>query len=157
MPTSNPRINVTLPPSLDLLVERLAVLSRSSKSSVVRELLEAAEPALQRTVALMHAATRAHATWTGAFAADMEKAQAKATGAMGPLLQEMDDVTADLVRQAEAIDERRPARDRIARSATGRVTAAATAKTPVLSNRGVRTAKQAQTKGKPVGRTGRAL
>lgn len=56
MPTSNPRVNVTLPPSLDDLLTRLARVEDSSKSQVLRELLEAAEPALRRAVALMEAA-----------------------------------------------------------------------------------------------------
>jgi hypothetical protein len=56
MPTANPRVNVTLPPSLDDLVSRLARVEGASKSQVLRELLEAAEPALRRAVALMEAA-----------------------------------------------------------------------------------------------------
>ena len=59
MPTVNPRINVTLSPSLDLLVVRLAAMQRMSKAQVLRELLEAAEPALQRAVTLMEAASKA--------------------------------------------------------------------------------------------------
>jgi hypothetical protein len=53
MPTINPRVNVTLSPSLDGLVRRMAVHQRVSKSQVLRELLEAAEPALRRAVAAM--------------------------------------------------------------------------------------------------------
>ena len=56
MPTVNPRINVTLSPQLDLIVQRMATCQRVSKSQVLRELLEAAEPALQRAVVLMEAA-----------------------------------------------------------------------------------------------------
>jgi hypothetical protein len=59
MPTMNPRVNVTLSPSLDLLVDRLAKLQSTSKAHVLRELLEAAEPALQRACSLMAAAEQA--------------------------------------------------------------------------------------------------
>ena len=44
MPTLNPRINVTLAPSSDSLVQRLATFQGVSKSQVLRELLDAAEP-----------------------------------------------------------------------------------------------------------------
>ena len=59
MPTLNPRVNVTLSPSLDALLGQLAELQSSSKSQVLRELLQAAEPALRRAVTLMAAASRA--------------------------------------------------------------------------------------------------
>jgi hypothetical protein len=158
MPTKNPRIAVTLPPSLDALCARLAHFSRSSKSSVVRELLEAAEPALVRTVALMEAASRAQATWRGAFASDMENAQAKAELALVPLLRQLDDSTADLVRQAERIEERRPARARDARSAPAVAQAVAGAPNPPASNRGVKSTKRATSRATetrtPTGRRG---
>ena len=46
MPTVNPRINVTLSLSLFGMVDELAKHQRVSKSMVLRELLEASEPAL---------------------------------------------------------------------------------------------------------------
>ena len=46
MPTINPRINVTLSPSLYGMVGELAKYQRVSRSMVLRELLEASEPAL---------------------------------------------------------------------------------------------------------------
>ena len=54
MPTANPRINVTLSPSLYSMVEELAKHQRISRSMVLRELLEAfnAGPAQGRAAVL---------------------------------------------------------------------------------------------------------
>ena len=56
MPTVHPRVTVTLSPSLSDLVSALARSQRVSRSQVLRELLEAAEPGLQRVVKMMEAA-----------------------------------------------------------------------------------------------------
>jgi hypothetical protein len=108
MPTVNPRVNVTLSPSLDSLVARMAALQRVSKSQVLRELLEAAEPALQRAAALMEAASKAHAGVLGELARGLERAQAKAEADLSDSLERMDRVTADLVTVAQTVRGRRP-------------------------------------------------
>jgi hypothetical protein len=108
MPTLNPRTNVTLSPSLDLLVQRLASHQRSSKSQVLRELLEAAEPALQRAVALMDAASTASASVRSGLARSLNMAQDVAEQQLAGHLEHMD-ATTDLVSQAEAIKGRKRA------------------------------------------------
>lgn len=146
MPTNNPRIAVTLPPSLDLLIGRLALHGRSSKSSVVRELLEAAEPALSRTVALMEAAHKAAAGLRGNLAQQLEAAQSDAERQLGGLLSQLDEATADLVRRAETINERRPAG--VTRVAAARLSAATKAGDPPASNRGVKSPPSRAQRGK---------
>lgn len=108
MPTLNPRINVTLSPTLDQLVSRLAVMQRVSKSQVLRELLEAAEPALQRAVTLMESASQASSAVKENLARSLTRAQDKAEAHLADMLGQMDQVSADLVQQAEAIRGRRP-------------------------------------------------
>lgn len=110
MPTSNPRVNVTLTPSLDLLLSRMAKNTRTSKSQVLRELLEAAEPALQRAVTLMDAATAAADAVKEGLAKSLDKSQAQAEKALAKQMGMMDALSNDLVAQAEAIRERRPGR-----------------------------------------------
>ncbi len=110
MPTSNPRVNVTLPPSLDLLVSKLATLQRASKSQVLRELLEAAEPALQRAVTLMEAAAQATEAMKGQIRRSLDAAIPQAETALGAHLAHMEGVTQDLVDAAQAVRSRRPAR-----------------------------------------------
>ena len=144
MPTSNPRINVTLSMSLDLLVMRLATMQRTSKSQVLRELLEAAEPALQRAVVLMEAAAGAAEAMKEGFAQSLDKAQSKAEAHLAAAMHEMDQTSLDLVQQAEAIRGRRPGvpSARADASPSKRVPlapgAARVAQNPPASNRGVK-------------------
>lgn len=143
MPTLNPRVNVTLSPSLDALVGRLAALQRVSKSNVLRELLETAAPALSRAVAVMEAAARSKPEVLAGLARSLEQSQNKAEalleGALGSI-----QAAGDLVEQAEAVIGKRPARRgrEAAEPTRGRGgKAAAQAGNPPASNRGVKSPK----------------
>lgn len=142
MPTLNPRVNVTLSPSLDSLVGRLAKLERVSKSMVLRELLEAAEPALQAAVAMMDAAKGAGVEARKRIANDMQKTMDAAAGVQHLALQVAANNTRDIVAQAEAIRGRRPSRQTrvsvAAGTAIGRPVVTKAAKRPPASNRGVK-------------------
>lgn len=145
MPTSNPRVNVTLPPSLDALVGQLAKLQRASKSQVLRELLEAAEPALQRAVMLMQAASQATEAMKGQIRRSLDAAIPQAESALDAHLADMERATQDLVTVAQAVRSRRPARGGLPPSPAG---AAASRRAPAgrpgkvpdppSSNRGVK-------------------
>jgi hypothetical protein len=134
MPTSNPRVNVTLSPSLDNLLCRLAALQGVSKSSVLRELLETSEPALQRVVALMDAAAAAKPSMLRDLANSLDKAQSTLEGNLGEALRGFDGATADLVSQAEAVRGRRRGRAPVARERGGSLAL----QNPPASNRGVK-------------------
>ena len=114
MPTVNPRTNVTLSPSLDLLVVRLASMQRMSKSQVLRELLEAAEPALQRAVTLMEAASKAAPGVLSGLRDSLSRAQDKAEAHMTEQLAYMDGASQDLVNLAQTIRGKRPRASAIA-------------------------------------------
>jgi hypothetical protein len=149
MPTLNPRINVTLSPSLDSLVARLAELERVSKSTVLRELLETAEPALLQAVALMEAAQGASVKARKNLAQDLESSIKAAEGASAMVLQNLAYQTRDMVGEAEAIRGRRPVRGqakppvlapapRRRKAERVALVGSKTAKRPPLSNRGVK-------------------
>lgn len=146
MPTANPRINVTLSPSLDALVTRLAGLERVSKSMVLRELLETAEPALTHAVALMEAAQGASVKARQTLARDLQGALSAVEGTTALAIQNMATHTRDLVAEAESVTGRRPARVGAASAArTRRVSsrrpkgaAAGGGRRPPSSNRGVK-------------------
>jgi len=138
MATTNPRVQVTLSPSLDTLVRHLAMHQRTSKSQVLRELLEAAEPALQRAVVLMDAASKATAEVKVGLARSLDRAQDVAEDHLGSMLMRMDRMSADLVSQAEAVVGRRPARKGSSRA---RDVARPAPKDPPSSNRGVKSSK----------------
>ena len=139
MPTVNPRVNVTLSPSLDSLVSRLADLERVSKSMVLRELLEAAEPSLLQAVALMEAAKGAGADAREKMAASMQKTIDDVHVLRDLSFEIAASRTRDIVAEAQAIRVRRPSRPpRVSGVAgTGKVSAKS-AKRPPLSNRGVK-------------------
>lgn len=142
MPTLNPRVNVTLSPSLDSLVSRLAELERVSKSMVLRELLEAAEPSLLQAVALMEAAKGASVNARERMAASMQKTIEDVNVMRNLSLEIAATRTRDIVAEAEAIRGRRPSRQARVSGSAGTVAVAAkrqkTSKRPPLSNRGVK-------------------
>ena len=142
MPSTNPRTQVTLSPSLDSLVIELARLQRASKSQVLRELFEAAEPALRRAVALMQAASMASESVRSGLRESLDIAQDRAERSLGLVLSDMDSMGTDLVTVAEMVRARRPARKAQAptRPATPVVQ-------PPLSNRGVRSRKRVSKQG----------
>lgn len=151
MPTSNPRVNVTLSPSTDALVQRLAGLQRVSKAQVLRELLEAAEPALQRAAALMEAASQARGAVLDGMARQLDQHEARFQKATGKVLSDFDAMTDDLVAQAEAVRGRRPRSAR--QRGPGPSPAPARPKDPPASNRGVKSPKRG---GRRSGSGGRA-
>jgi len=142
MPTSNPRVNVTLSPSLDALVSSLSGHERVSKSTVLRELLEAAEPALRSAVALMEAAKGAGTKARTDLARDLQASVQAAQSVTQLALQVAANHTRDMVDEAEAIRGRRPAR--ATRSGAGAGggprlrSVAKVPKDPPVSNRGVK-------------------
>lgn len=150
MPTANPRINVTLSPSIDTLVRRLAAVQGQSRSNVVRELLEASAPALGRAVALMEAAARAKPEALAGLARAMERAQGRVEGMLDGALDALGPSQEDLVSEAEAVRGRRPARyaAQAASGAGGR----RRAEDPPASNRGVKSEKRGKVGG-PSGRS----
>ena len=146
MTTLNPRVNVTLSPSLDALVSQLAGFERISKSMVLRELLEAAEPALRQAIALMEAAKEASVTARKNLASDLEAGIKAGEGTSQLMLQNLAHHTRDMVTEAETIRGRRPPRSKAQppvvvpaprkRPTTGR--GSGLAPRPPTSNRGVK-------------------
>ena len=154
MPTVNPRINVTLSPSLFAMVEELAKHQRVSRSMVLRELLEASEPALSQVVSMLKAASDMSDAAKQRLQQDMGEAITNLESKAEQALALAAGVTADLVAQAEAIRGRRPARQlaskRSAGGLPGRNSAAEVGHQrparPPSSNRGVKSKPQATNK-----------
>ncbi len=142
MPTNNPRVNVTLSPSTDALVRRLSGLQRVSKAQVLRELLEAAEPALQRAASLMEAAQGVSAAVLHDLAMTLDKAQKRAEAQLAVHLAEADSLSSDLVTQAQAVRDRRPGRELGTGALPGRAVRKSGPPSPPASNRGVKSTKR---------------
>jgi len=138
MPAVNPRVQVTLSPSLYELVGAMARAQRVSRSQVLRELLEAAEPALQRVVKMMEATEKAMGAMNAGFAEQLLRSQQQLEDELASQLSMFDGLSTDLVTLAERIEGRRPGSPRD--SADGARGAPAVGNPPV-SNRGVKSVK----------------
>ena len=145
MPTLNPRINVTLSPVLYDLVGRLATHERVSRSMVIRELLETAEPMFLQALVLMDAAKGASAKARETLRIDLDSSIKAAEGTAHLMMGNLAMHTRDLVDDAQAIKGRRPASRKAVPLAVGLLPVVSKAKAvrnasvrPPLSNRGVK-------------------
>lgn len=112
---------------------------------VLRELLEAAEPALRQAIALMEAAKGASVTARQNLVSDLEAGIKAGEATSQLMLQNLAHHTRDMVTEAETIRGRRPPRSKpqalVAASVAKRpkvVRASGKAKRPPISNRGVK-------------------
>ena len=141
MPTTNPRLSVTLRPSTAATLRRLSELTGNSQSAMVSELLEQSEPVFQRMTVLLEAAQRAQKEAKAGMAESMERAQSRLEKTLGVVMTEFDDYTGDLLAGLEDV-QRRARREPARQAAAGAPAPAAalplSAKRPPLSNRGVR-------------------
>jgi sensor domain CHASE-containing protein len=136
MPTTNPRITITLPPALHAQLRRISELTGNSQSALVSSLLETNTEVFARLITVLEAAEDVKEEMRTKVAEDMKAAQGKLEAQMGLSLDLVDAVTGDLVREAEEVRRRRARRSAQAPSAR-RSGAKSVAPTP-MSNRGVR-------------------
>ena len=151
MPTKNPRLTITLQPSLAAQLRRLSELTGNSQSALISELLSGSGEVFDKMILLLEAAQKAKDSIKGRMAPELDAAQEKMQLALGLVLDGFDDISASLLDEAEQVDRR--SRKRVSGRAGGRAHAAGSAgegapprgegdsarraATP-LSNRGVR-------------------
>ena len=137
MPAKNPRLTITLQPSLAAQLRKLSELTGNSQSALIGDLLEGTGPVFDRMIQVLEAAKTAKESMRGKLADDMEQAQSKMEGALGVVLEGFDQFTGSLLDEAEAVTRRarRKGPASGARAPAGGLGAAAP--TPI-SNRGVR-------------------
>lgn len=133
MPAKNPRLTITLQPSLAAQLRKLSELTGNSQSGLIGELLEGSGPVFDRLIQVLEAAQTAKESMRGKLTEDMEAAQAKVEGAFGMAMEGFDQFTGSLLDEAESVS-RRARKGPAVRDGSGR---GATAPTPI-SNRGVR-------------------
>jgi predicted DNA-binding protein len=89
LPSTNPRVNVTLSPEQYALLTRLSKVQQRSRSAVLLELLEIVTPVLERVVVAVEAAQRAQVQATEGLRESVEAAEAAilphVSSAMGQL------------------------------------------------------------------------
>ena len=85
MPTSKPRINLTLEPEQYELITELARLRGVPRTQIVKELFGAAEDVLKRVVILLQASERA----AGSFLQEFEQGFREAESKLQPLVDQV--------------------------------------------------------------------
>ena len=83
MPAKNPRLTITLQPTLAAQLRKLSELTGNSQSGLIGELLEGSGPVFDRLIQVLEAAKTAKASMKGKITEDMQAAQAKVEGALG--------------------------------------------------------------------------
>ena len=136
MPAKNPRLTITLQPSLAAQLRKLSELTGNSQSALIGDLLEGTGPVFDRMIQVLEAAKTAKESMRGKLADDMEQAQSKMEGALGVVMEGFDQFTGSLLDEAEAVTTGTPEGARKRSAGTCRRLGAA-APTPI-SNRGVR-------------------
>jgi hypothetical protein len=134
MPTTKPRLSVTLEPADAAILERLSALSGNSQSAIVGELLASSREVFERMVQLLEAAARLRAQGERVPQQVSERlgvAQGQIEAHLGLVLATLDEGTRPLLAEAERV--RRRAGRTAARSAGADP---ARLSTPI-SNRGV--------------------
>lgn len=106
MPTNNPRLTITLQPTLAAQLRRLSELTGNSQSALISELLEGSTPVFDRMIALLEAAHAAKESMRGQVMEGLDVAQAKLEKQLGLALDTMDAATGPLLEQMEAIQRR---------------------------------------------------
>jgi len=136
MTTKNPRLTITLTPTLSAQLREISRLTGNSQSSLIAELLEGSQPVFDRVIKVLTAAEGAKQALKGSIADDMDKAQTRMEAQLGLALEEFDSSTQPFLDQMEEV-KRRATRGRSGDALAHTGDAQRAASTP-LSNRGVR-------------------
>lgn len=138
MPTRNPRLTLTLDPSIAAQLRRMSELTGNSQASMVSEILQQSASVFDRMIHVLEAAELAQAAAKEEAAASLDRAQAKVEKQLGLVLDMFDEGTRPLLEHVEKVRRRkRPERAAGGAPGTGIPPARAGRATPP-SNRGVR-------------------
>ena len=97
MPTSNPRITVTLTPEVHAILKRMSQLTGNSQSAIVSDLLLSSREVFARVVTVLEAAEVVKGTVNQEIKEGLDRAQAKLEQQLGLALETMDEATQPIV------------------------------------------------------------
>ena len=106
MPAKNPRLTITLEPTLAAQILRMSELTGNSQSKIIGELLQGTSPVFERLIRVLEAAKSAKAAIKGKAAADVEAAQSRMEEMLGIVMDDFDNLTGSLLDEAEAVERR---------------------------------------------------
>lgn len=136
MPAKNPRLTITLQPTLAAQLRRLSELTGNSQSALIAELLEGSTPVFDRMIALLEAAHQAKEAIRGQAIEGLDEAQGKLERQLGLALDTWDAAAAPLLEQMEDVKRRAARRPSGGPRERGAAEGRSAATPP--SNRGVR-------------------
>ena len=136
MTTQNPRLTITLQPTIAAQLKELSRLTGNSQSPLIAELLDGSSAVFARVIQVLTAAEGAKQALKGKLSEDMEKAQTRVEAQLGLVMEEFDTSTGDLIDQMEQIKRRARGPGRADAAAPPTRPRARSATPP--SNRGVR-------------------
>ena len=90
MTTKNPRLTITLKPSLSAQLREIARLTGNSQSSLIAELLEGSQVVFDRLIAVLLAADAAKESLKGKITGEVSLAQTKMETQLGLVLETFD-------------------------------------------------------------------
>ena len=103
MPTTNPRLTITLKPSTAALLRRMSDLTGNSQSALIADLLETSEPVFERLVKVLQAAKDARSAFTEEMRSGLVEAQTRVEAQLGLVLETFDETAKPLLETAEAV------------------------------------------------------
>ena len=136
MPAKNPRLTITLKPSLALQLKRLSELTGNSQSGLISEMLDGSVPVFERLIVVLEAAHQAKTELRDHMTESLQAGQARVEAQLGLALSEFDEAAKPIMDAAKDV-KRRAAGAGGARVAGARGAAVRPISTPI-SNRGVR-------------------
>lgn len=136
MTTQNPRLTITLKPTLAVQLRKLSQLTGNSQSSLISELLDGSAPVFERMIRVLTAAESAKASLRGHLSSDMAQAQERIEKQLGLALDDFDSAAQPVLDKFEALPRR--GRKGAGRGALATARTISAAKPTPLSNRGVR-------------------
>jgi predicted DNA-binding protein len=114
MPTTHPRLTVTLSTSTSVVLDALSAATGQSKSSIIAELVDAAVPVFERVTRAVLAVDTIKQDRIASMVKGLERGQKQAEKALGVLLDDLDETTIPLFEEVERVARRsrkRPAPD----------------------------------------------
>lgn len=107
MPTKNPRLTMTLTPTIAAQLRRLSELTGNSQASLVSELLEGQEVVFARVIQSLEAAKLVKEEMKSSLRADLDRSQQVIEAQLGLVLKSLDNAAAPLLKEAEKIRRRK--------------------------------------------------
>lgn len=136
MPASNPRITVTVTPSVAAVLAKFSQVTGRSQSSMVGDILSEATPMMTKMIKVIEAAKAVEKDMAASLIEPFDKAQAHVEHQLGLALDSATNTADDLLHSVEAVARRNAQGRKRSDRALPRPALSSASRTSPLSNRG---------------------